>query len=166
MPNLFRGAVAALLLLPIPAFAFTWATDWSVVGTPVNTSYSASGNVLNIQGPTTGDSLMSITLQRNVTVNGTERLAAAVTRLNAFTINNGNTNLGLGVSVNGTTFLTYSLSGSGSTGVNQFASQGSALAAGTYTVQVTFQITANNPKWTSASPSTPTAVFTFSSVTP
>ena len=67
------GMLTAVLLLPVPAFAFTWvSSSWTAVGTPVNVANDSTGfgevtmmpDSLFIQ-PTATSTATSITLTRD-----------------------------------------------------------------------------------------------------
>lgn len=171
--QIFGGIVAGLLLLPFPAFAVTWTSDW-VLESSVNATYSPTvggGDNLLIFSTISGGSVtqptMSITLHRTFTgADGDFDVAISNT-------SGGKINMGTGsgtlqgdlvadVQIDGAslTSLPYTQHGGNIPSTNQFATghANNIVNSQSYTVTVTFSITGTT--WTVPS-SSPGGLVTF-----
>ena len=175
-PSRFRralgGMLTAVLLLPVPAFAFTWVTGsngniWTAVGTPVNVANDATGfgavngqpDSLFIQPTVTSNTPTSITLTADFLPNPSNPgMSVNPVQLSNFYLNSG-TNLQIAIwttigttneaDIIGSSTAPYTLMGNNMFQSNLYVT-GPSLAAGTqYTLHVQFAITSGN--WSTSS---------------
>jgi hypothetical protein len=173
--RLLGAFLSAALLLPVPAFAFTWAnnSNWTASGTPVNVvntlgmgfgAVTGQPDSLFIQPTATSNTATSITLTRDFfPASGNPSMSVNPVQLSNFTLNTG-TSLKIAVwttigptsnegDIIGTSATPLTLNGTTGQFLNNQFGTGPSLASGTkYTLHVQFAITSGN--WSTFSTNT------------
>jgi hypothetical protein len=153
------GLITLILLLPAPAFGFTWATGSVWTGSSPTATFSSddSTNSLSIIATTVGQPV-SISLQRDMNTSS-ENVGAQSTNLANLILTDTNT-CTLTVSIatgNPNPFLDINKNIGNPGPVNDQFGTTTFVGTGTHTVTVTFTITRTG--WTTSSSTTVTITF-------